>query len=102
MKKPINVANLNKRREKFVRNYISRYVSGDSELNEKESFLIEKLKVPAEWVYDYKANRAKYEGLHENQLRLLLKAHRWNEAHSVLIDNLAPEFFLKSEIRFNF
>jgi len=86
-------------REKFVRNYISRYVSSDSELNEKESFLIEKLKVPAEWVYDYKANRAKYEGLHENQLKLLLRAHKWNEAHSVLIDNLGPEFFLKKNFK---
>ena len=65
-------------------------------MNEKEKFLLEKLKVPAEWIYDFKAHRAKYECLHENQLILLIKAHKWNEAHTVLIEILGPEFYIKS------
>ena len=81
-----------------MKNYISRYVTSDSELNEKEAFLIEKLSVPAEWVYDFKALRAKYEHLHENQFKLLLKAHKWNEAHAILIDLLAQDLFIKGII----
>ena len=52
--------------------------------------------MPSEWVYDFKAHRAKYESLHENQLKLLIKAHTWNDAHSVLVEVLGPEFYLKS------
>jgi len=88
-----------KRRETLVKNYLSRYVTSDSELNEKEAFLIEKLSVPAEWVYDFKALRAKYEYLHENQFKLLLKAHKWNEAHAILIDLLAQDLFIKENLK---
>ncbi|RNA23314.1 nuclear pore complex Nup98-Nup96 isoform X1 [Brachionus plicatilis] len=82
------------RREKFVRLYLSRNVSSQSELNDSERFLIDKLKLPSEWVYEYKALRAKYEHLDENQLELLLKAHKWNEAHHVLIEHIAPDLFI--------
>jgi hypothetical protein len=86
------------RREKYVRNYISRYVTSESDLNDKEEFLVNKLKVPAEWIYDYKAQRAKYECLHENQLKLLIKAHKWNEAHNILVEVLGPGFYIKSSL----
>lgn len=56
--------------------------------------------MPSEWVYDFKAHRAKYESLHENQLKLLIKAHKWNDAHSVLVEILGPEFYLKREFNF--
>jgi hypothetical protein len=75
--------------------YLSKNVTSSSELNEKETFLVDKLKVPAEWIYEYKALRAKYEHLSENQLKLLLKAHKFNEAHSLLIELLAPDLFIK-------
>lgn len=82
------------RREKFVRLYLSRNVSTSIELNESERFLVEKLKVPSEWVYEYKALRARYEHLDENQLELLLKAHKWNDAHHVLVEQIAPDLFI--------
>lgn len=86
------------RRETCVRNYLSRYVTADSELTEQERFLVEKLAVPAEWVYSYKALRAKYEHLDESQFKLLLKAHQWNEAHSVLVELIAPDLFIKRNV----
>lgn len=73
-------------------------MTSDSELNEKERFLVEKLSVPSEWIYSFKALRAKYENLHDNQFKLLLKAHKWNEAHTVLVELLAPDLFIKSKI----
>lgn len=87
------------RRETCVKNYLSHYVTSESELNEKEKFLIEKLMVPSEWVFSYKALRAKYEYQYESQFKLLVKAHHWNEAHSVLIDLLAPDLFIKQNLK---
>lgn len=83
------------RRETVVRAYLSRSVTSHSDLNEHETFVINKLHVPAEWVYEYKALRAKYENLHDNQLQLLLKAKKWNEAHVVLTECLAADLFIK-------
>lgn len=74
-------------------------MTSQRELNEKEAFLIEKLNIPFEWVYEYKALRAKYEGLHDNQFELLLKAHKWNEAHCILIELLAPDLFIKQNLK---
>jgi hypothetical protein len=78
-----------------VKKYLSKHVTSQSELNEKETFLIEKLNVPAEWIYELKALRAKYEHSNESQLKLLMKAHKWNEAHTILIEILAPDLFIK-------
>lgn len=89
------------RREKFVRLYLSINVTSQSELTESERFLVEKLKVPSEWIYEYKALRAKYEHLYENQLELLLKAHKWNDAHTVLNELIAPELFITSNFLSN-
>jgi len=74
-------------------------VSSDSELNDQEKFLIEKLHIPDEWIYEYKALRAKYEHQHKNQFELLLKAHRWNEAHTILIEHLAPDMFVRKNFK---
>lgn len=74
---------------------MSKNVTSSSDLTENEKFLIEKLNVPCEWIYEYKALRAKYEHQYANQLQLLLKAHKWNEAHTVLIEQLAPDLFIK-------
>ena len=86
-----------KRREQFIQLYISKNVSSSVELNESEKFIINELSVPAELVFEYKALRAKYEQLYENQIELLLKAHKWNEAHIVLVEYLAPDYFIQGE-----
>ena len=82
-----------------MRNYLSRYVTADSDLSEKEKFVIERLGVPAEWLYSYKALRAKYEHLYANQFQLLVKAHQWSEAHSVLVELIAPDLFLRHNFK---
>jgi nuclear pore complex protein Nup98-Nup96 len=87
-----------RRREVLVHHYISKNVSSQSELTEQERFLVDKLNVPAEWIYEHKALRAKYEHSYENQFLLLLKAHKWNEAHTVLVEILAADLFIKRKI----
>jgi len=39
--------------------------------------------------------RAKCVNEHDNQFELLLKAKKWNEAHAVLVEFLAPDMLLK-------
>ncbi len=82
-----------------MRTYLSRNVSSSSELNDNEKFLIEKLHIPDEWIYEYKALKAKYENQHKYQLELLLKARRWNEAHAILIEHLAPDLFVRKNFK---
>lgn len=84
-----------RRRESCVRLYLAKNVTSESELNEREKFCIEQLKVPDAWVYECKAMRAKCVHENLNQFELLLKAKKWNEAHAVLIEFLAPDMFLK-------
>lgn len=86
------------RREACVKTYLSKHASGQSELTERESFLAERLHVPIEWIYEQKALRAKFEHSFDAQLKLLLKAHKWNDAHTVLVDLLAPDLFLKRNL----
>ena len=84
-----------RRRESSVRLYLSKNVVASSELTDAERFVVERLRVPSEWVYECKALRAKYERQHDSQFKLLLKAHKWNEAHCVLVDLLAPDLFMR-------
>jgi nuclear pore complex protein Nup98-Nup96 len=84
-----------RRRESCVRLYLAKNVTSESELSERELFCIEKLRVPESWVYECKAMRAKCVNEHENQFELLLKAKKWNEAHAVLIEFLAPDMLLR-------
>ena len=83
-----------------MKHYISRNVNSESFFDENELFLVEKLKISAQWIYELKALKAKYEHAHENQLKLLMKAHKWNEAHALLIEVLAPDLFMKSAFLF--
>ena len=85
-------------RESLVRAYLSRHVTSESELSEQEMFVIDKLRVPQAWLYEYKALKAKYKHEHANQLELLIKARKWNEAHLVLVEHLAPDLFLMRKL----
>ena len=82
-------------REKYVKLYLNKNVSSAKEMTEKEKFVHEKLKVPAEWIYEAKALRAKYERLSENEIDLLIKARKWNQAHLILIDLIGPDYVIK-------
>lgn len=97
------------RREQAVKSYLARHVTSvSSELDAYERFVIDKLHVPAEWIYELKAMRAKCEThltltsgeQNSVQIKLLIKAHKFNDAHALLIDALAPDLFLKRTLRF--
>ena len=65
--------------------------SAQRELSSSESFVIEKLHVPKEWVYSAKAQVANYEGLYHLKAHHLLNAGRWNDAHDTIMEHLAVD-----------
>lgn len=84
-------------REKKIRFYLNKNCTSNLELNEKEQFTIEKLRIPNEWVFEAKALRANYEFKHDNQVELLIKAKKFNKAHDLLINELASDYLIKNK-----
>lgn len=82
------------KREYYIRYYLNKNVTSHKELNDNERFVIEELSIPSTLVYEAKALRAKYDGLYENEAFLLIKAGKWNQAHLLIVDNIAPKWLI--------
>ena len=55
----------------------------------KETFLTQRLCVPAEWIHEAKAVRARMEGDKHKEALFLFKAGHWNECHKLVVRHLA-------------
>lgn len=63
----------------------------------KEAFLTQRLCVPAEWIHEAKAVRARMEGDKHKEALFLFKAGHWNQCHKLVVRHLAsgePELFV--------
>ncbi|XP_036603753.1 nuclear pore complex protein Nup98-Nup96 isoform X1 [Trichosurus vulpecula] len=80
-------------REKAVRELLTRHctLSETPESWAKESFLTEKLCVPAEWIHEAKAVRAHMECDQHLEALYLFKAGHWNHCHKLVIRHLASD-----------
>ena len=74
-----------------VEDILAHNCSPEEELVESEVFVMEKLKVPKEWVYHAKAQRAGYEHWHDLRAAHLLLSCQWNEAHLEIVNHLAVD-----------
>lgn len=81
-----------------VQELLARNCCSDEELSEVESFVIEKLFVPKDWVYYAKAQRSGYEEWYDLQAYNLLHAEHWNEAHTVIVQHLAVDAIIIGEL----
>ena len=68
--------------------------------SEREVFLVEELGVPVEWVAGARATLAMAEGRHKDRAEELLKARRWQEAHKVIVEEIAPEAIIGQEYEY--
>jgi nuclear pore complex protein Nup98-Nup96 len=84
-----------KKREYYVRYYLNKNVSSCVDLTDQEKFVNENLSVPIIWIYEAKAMKAKYDKLLENEVDLLMKSCKWNQAHSLIIDSYGPDCLIK-------
>ncbi|XP_027054850.1 nuclear pore complex protein Nup98-Nup96-like isoform X1 [Pocillopora damicornis] len=90
------------RRENVVRSLLCRYccVSEDHANSEKERFMLNKLKIPAEWIHEAKALRARYEGKTREEAFHLVKARHWSLGHSVILRSLVSDAIINAEYDF--
>ncbi|KAK9710390.1 hypothetical protein K7432_008451 [Basidiobolus ranarum] len=96
-------------REVAIRELIFRHISVDAveqesdslpeiQFNDDEMFLLNTLKVPSEWVYEAKALHAKSNGMDYEEAVCLLHANKWNQAHQLIVEKLAPDALLRNQI----
>ncbi|XP_076969861.1 nuclear pore complex protein Nup98-Nup96 isoform X1 [Tamandua tetradactyla] len=80
-------------REKAVRELLTRHcqLSETPESWAKETFLTQKLCVPAEWIHEAKAVRAHMESDKHLEALYLFKAGHWNSCHKLVIRHLASD-----------
>uniref|UniRef100_A0A493TZD5 Nuclear pore complex protein Nup98-Nup96 n=1 Tax=Anas platyrhynchos platyrhynchos TaxID=8840 RepID=A0A493TZD5_ANAPP len=78
-------------REKAVRELLHRHcvLSETPESWAKETFLTQRLCVPAEWIHEAKAVRARMEGDRHKEALFLFKAGHWNQCHKLVVRHLA-------------
>lgn len=78
-------------REKAVRELLTRHCQllETPESWAKETFLTQKLCVPAEWIHEAKAVRAHVESSRHLEALYLFKAGHWNHCHKLVIRHLA-------------
>lgn len=81
-----------------VQETLSRNCASAEELTPVEVFVIERLRVPREWVFLGKAQRASYEEWHDLQALHLLSARLWNSAHDTIMENLAVDSIINGRV----
>ena len=82
-----------------IENILHHNCSPEEELVESEKFVVERLRVPKEWVYGAKAQRAGYEQWHDLRACHLLLSCQWNEAHLEVMEHLAVDAIIAGRYR---
>ena len=93
------------RREASVRHLLERHLQLDNSSEDdeddvtdstltRETFLLEKLKLPRERLHSAKAVRAGAEGRKHEEAWHLLRARQWNECHKVVVKHVAAEMII--------
>ncbi|XP_015778613.1 PREDICTED: nuclear pore complex protein Nup98-Nup96-like, partial [Acropora digitifera] len=87
------------RRERTVRSLICRHcpLSADHLNVEKERFMLEDLKIPAEWIHEAKALQARYAGRSREEAFHLVKARHWSLGHNVVLRSLVSDAIINAE-----
>ncbi|XP_066444628.1 nuclear pore complex protein Nup98-Nup96 isoform X2 [Eleutherodactylus coqui] len=80
-------------RQSSVRELLNRHCAlrETTETLTKEKFLVEKLCIPAEWIYEAKAICARRNGDHHREALYLLRARHWNQCHKLVCRHLASD-----------
>lgn len=63
----------------------------DRGLTEEETFVIDDLGIPAEWVYRSKATLAMSLSRYHDAAYYLIQAREWNEVHQIIIKHIAAD-----------
>ena len=86
------------RRMEAVKALIDRNIEKCSE--DQEEFLVSKLGVPVEWIAASRATLAKSRHNHREAVENLIIAHKWSEAHDVLVKEIAPDCIISQDYEY--
>eukprot|EP00117_Sycon_ciliatum_P031773 scpid7024/ scgid3908/ Nuclear pore complex protein Nup98-Nup96; Nuclear pore complex protein Nup98; 98 kDa nucleoporin; Nucleoporin Nup98; Nuclear pore complex protein Nup96; 96 kDa nucleoporin; Nucleoporin Nup96 len=86
-------------RQSFVHEILHRYcrLTETSDLTEEDEFITEQLSVPAEWIHQAKAVRARYEGKHLLTAQHHLLGGQWMACHGVIIKHIASSAIVNGD-----
>ncbi|KAM8975297.1 nuclear pore complex protein Nup98-Nup96 isoform 2-T2 [Pelodytes ibericus] len=86
-------------REAAVRELLNRHCALQENMDSlaKETFLINKLHVPAQWVHEAKAIHSKRDGDRHKEAHYLLQAGHWNQCHKLVIRHLASDAIINED-----
>ncbi|XP_029457822.1 nuclear pore complex protein Nup98-Nup96 isoform X2 [Rhinatrema bivittatum] len=89
-------------RESAVRELLNRHcdLCDTAESQQKEEFLIKRLCIPAQWIYEAKAIRARREGDRHKEALYLSKAGHWNRCHKLVIRYLASDAIISESYQY--
>ncbi|KAG7306759.1 hypothetical protein JYU34_008192 [Plutella xylostella] len=89
-----------KLRSRLIRDVLSRNAPSSlpEAANQQVTSLLQRLRVPVEWLREAQAARAKYEHKPKLEAEHLLAAGHYNESHRVLLDELLPSTVLADEV----
>lgn len=89
-------------RERAVRELLNRHcaLSETPESHDKEDFLIKRLCVPASWIHEAKAMRARKEGDKHKEALYLSKAGHWNQCHKLVTRHLASDAIINEKYEY--
>lgn len=89
-------------RDKAIHQLLYRYIKIDDELDSeysaKEKFILEDLGISEKWIFWAKSIRARSLNNHQVELKYLLKAQQWSQAHDVLMKHIAPDLMINDQI----
>ncbi|KPJ00394.1 Nuclear pore complex protein Nup98-Nup96 [Papilio xuthus] len=86
-------------RSHLIRGVLSRNAPIRRRDEEPELSLLEKMRIPKEWILLAQADRAKYEHQPKLEVEYLVGARQWNAAHRVLVDQILADCVLSDNIQ---
>ncbi|GAB6029666.1 hypothetical protein CHUAL_005398 [Chamberlinius hualienensis] len=83
------------RRKSCIKNLLILCCNKESITKEKEEFLLQKLKIPQEWLFEAKSIRARRDGNIHAEAYYLAKAGQYHESHKLIIRSIAPDAIIQ-------
>lgn len=79
--------------------YIHRHVTllDAREFTAEEEFVVEQLRVPADYIFRAKAIMALSRCEYDDGAHYLLQASEWNQAHEIIITHIAPDLVINGK-----
>ncbi|XP_055893194.1 nuclear pore complex protein Nup98-Nup96-like isoform X2 [Biomphalaria glabrata] len=87
-------------RQQAVMSLLQRHIQLGDSLDERETFLVNELHIPSEWLHQAKAIRAHLEGNYATEAKHWILAGHYSRGHSLILQHLASDAIINDEDMF--